>query len=214
MQTSNEFHPMGKLFSQVEEIVLVTMDSLEVLCDSPHQYISFRNLQTLHIDQCPSLLKLFPSSVARGLANLREIRIYICYSLVAVIFDEDEQTCGDEIEEAGGSEIKETGGSKTEPDTDIVFDQLTSIAFIGLSNLESFYSGHSTIRYPSLKIIELFQCSSMKRWSYGENHMPNLESQHKPYSNINDYIAAERDGSGSLTIIKSLWDDTEGSSWL
>ncbi|KAJ0765430.1 putative leucine-rich repeat domain superfamily [Helianthus annuus] len=136
IQTSNE-SGQGKCFSHVEVIHLVHLDRLELLWDNPHQYISFCNLRSISIANCPSLLKLFPISVAQGLVNLKYLSISNCESLVNVIWDGDEQTTGSEIE-------------LVKKDTNIVFS-FYGIQLYNLPKLESFYSGHSIIKYPSLK---------------------------------------------------------------
>ncbi|XP_076907416.1 putative disease resistance protein At1g61300 [Bidens hawaiensis] len=153
-------------FSKVKEINLYKLNRLKVLWDRPHEYIIFCNLAKIDISFCDSLSELFPVSVAQGLANLREIEIWNCKSMTVVISADDEQTYG----------VK-TG-----------MLPLCSIYLTELPKLESFYSGHSIINYPSLKFIVVDGCPSMNRWSYGDNHIPNIKFEHE--SNINDYIKA------------------------
>ncbi|XP_076881077.1 disease resistance protein UNI-like [Bidens hawaiensis] len=169
----------GKYFSRVEEIKLRSMNRLELLWDSPHQYLSFSNLAKIIIEECSSLLELFPISVAKGLVNLKYLNITSCESLVVVISAGDEQR----------------GGSKTEmatKDLNIVFP-LTKIYLQMLPKLESFYSGRSIIKYPSLKFVAAYGCPNMERWSYGDNHMPifRFELKKRQYSNINDYVVQQ-----------------------
>ncbi|KAJ0554203.1 putative P-loop containing nucleoside triphosphate hydrolase, leucine-rich repeat domain superfamily [Helianthus annuus] len=158
IQTSNErggpMKTKGKFFSHLEVIELSRLNGLELLWDNPHQCISFCNLMRISITHCPSLLKLFPISVAQGLVNLKHIHISDCESLVNVISDGDEQTTRSEIE-------------------------LKDIELDNLPKLESFYSGYSIIKYPSLENIKVKGCPSMKRWSYGENHTTKIEFYHE-----------------------------------
>ncbi|MFS7964446.1 putative leucine-rich repeat domain superfamily [Helianthus anomalus] len=179
LETSKELGQRGIFFPSGKNRALRYEQVGTSIWDSPHQIISFCNLAKIKITRCNSLLELFPISVAQMLVKLRYIEISNCDSLVAVISTRDEQTFG----------------SKTElvtQDTDVVFP-LTWISLRQLPKLESFYYGHSIIKYPSLenKIVE--DCPSMKRWSYGENHIPKIKFEHlgKPCSNINDYIAAQ-----------------------
>ncbi|KAF5796085.1 putative P-loop containing nucleoside triphosphate hydrolase, leucine-rich repeat domain superfamily [Helianthus annuus] len=154
IQTSNESGPMktkGKFFSYLEGIKLHRLNSLELLWDNPHQYISFCNLRSIKITDCPSLLKLFPISVAQGLVNLKLIEIMDCESLVNVISDGDEQTTGSEIE-------------LVKQDTNIVFS-FDHIKLYYLPKLENFYSGPSIVKYPSLKSLLVSNCPSMTRES-------------------------------------------------
>ncbi|KAM0044564.1 putative P-loop containing nucleoside triphosphate hydrolase, leucine-rich repeat domain superfamily [Helianthus debilis subsp. tardiflorus] len=177
--TSNELgltKTTGKFFSQVEEITLVRLNMLEFLWDSPHQYISFSKLVKISITTC-SLLELFPLSVAKGLVNLNELDISDCESLMVVISAGDEHIAEGEIE-------------MVKQNTDIVLP-FTYIRLNYLPKLESFYSGQSTIIYPSLWYISVNNCVSMKKWSFGENHTPNIDIHHKgrPYITLNEYTA-------------------------
>ncbi|XP_076916105.1 putative disease resistance protein At1g61300 [Bidens hawaiensis] len=164
----------NKVFSQVEYILLDDLNRLELLWDRPLQYIYFCNLTSITIWRCPSLLNLFPLSIAQGLVNLRDIDIDNCKSLLVVISKGDEGTTRSETELV---------------DTNIVFP-LTNIKLLNLPKLESFYSGHSIIKYPYLENMMVIDCPNMKRWSYGENHIPNIRFKHegRPHSNINEYI--------------------------
>ncbi|CAI9299265.1 unnamed protein product [Lactuca saligna] len=120
-----------KYFSQVEDIRLTDLKSLKLLFDCSFQYISLRNLQDIEISDCYSLLTVFPLSVAQGLSNLRRLEIRGCNSLMVVISGGDEHTA----------------------ENDIVFPRLTHILLWFLPQLKSFYSGDSTVKYPSLEFI-------------------------------------------------------------
>ncbi|KAM0044598.1 putative P-loop containing nucleoside triphosphate hydrolase, leucine-rich repeat domain superfamily [Helianthus debilis subsp. tardiflorus] len=189
IQTSNESGPMktkGKFFSHVEVIHLDHLDRLELLWDNPHQYISFCNLVEILIFNSSSLLKLFPISVAQGLVNLKGLTISNCESLVNVISDGDEQTTGSETE-------------LVKKDTNIVFS-FDRIGLYNLPKLESFYSGHSIIKYPSLESLIVYNCPSIKRWSYGENHTTKIKFYDEEREcSINDYIAGIHEKNGNFT---------------
>ncbi|KAI3723801.1 hypothetical protein L2E82_35559 [Cichorium intybus] len=190
MQTFDETKPMEQFFSQVEEITLENLSRMKFLWDCPNQYISFRNLQTIKLEWCYSLLTLFPVSVAQGLVNLSDIDIQYCYELVAVISTTDVQTTGSEIEQTGRCETE-----RAIHDADILFPCLTKINLSGLSRLESFYSGHSTIRYPSLKFIHISDCPRMTTWSYGVHDIPKIKFHHQGTEcSINDIIADKASG--------------------
>ncbi|XP_023732277.1 disease resistance protein At4g27190 isoform X1 [Lactuca sativa] len=185
MQIFGESETKEKFFAQMEEIILVDLQCLELLWDCPHQYISFGNLQIIKIKGCPSLVSLIPVAVAQGLVNLSEIEIQDCDNLVVVISASDEHKNDGEIEQIEGTEI----------DVEIVFSCLTSISLSGLSGLESFYSGHSTIKYPSLKFIKVEGCVSMTRWGHGVHVIPNIKFHDQGRDcSINDIIANEASG--------------------
>ncbi|KAL8235482.1 hypothetical protein R6Q59_021582 [Mikania micrantha] len=185
------------LSSQLEEILLTELGHLQLLWDKPYQNISLCNLTTITISKCPSLLKLFPLSVAQGLVKLRDLEIHYCESLVAVISAGDEET-------TGMSDIELV-------DNDIKFPELSTVSLWGLPKLESFYSGHSKINYPSLKSVKLVGCPGMKTWSNGENHTPNIKFEdEETHSNINDYIKVLVEKNGDPNDWCSDDDDEEG----
>ncbi|KAL4578647.1 hypothetical protein LXL04_014775 [Taraxacum kok-saghyz] len=202
VKTLGERKPTDKFFSQVEEITLEDLNRLKLLWDCPNRYISFRNLQTIRIVSCWSLLTLFPETVAQGLVNLNEIDIQSCGKMVAVISERDEQKIG--------SEIELTGSSETEQgihDADIVFPSLTKISLSSLYELESFCSGDSTIKYPSLKFIHVSSCKKMTRWGYGVQDIPKISFEHHGTEcSINDIIAHEARGYGDFEF-GTLHDD-------
>ncbi|CAH1419633.1 unnamed protein product [Lactuca virosa] len=142
-----------KYFSHVEKICLIGLDNLKLLFDCSFQYISLCNLQVIQIFGCPSLLMVFPLSVAQGLSNLRRISIRGCKSMMVVISGGDEQTTHNDIE----------------------FPRLTHISLMDLPQLKSFDSGDSTVRYPSLEFIKVRNCGTMKRWGSGDHDMPNIK---------------------------------------
>ncbi|CAI9264671.1 unnamed protein product [Lactuca saligna] len=105
---------------------------------------------------------VFPLSVAQGLSNLRRLKISSCDSLMVVISGGDEQ-----LQATGSDEIEQTEDSETEvgihDDANIVFPRLIRISLSGLPKLKSFYSGDSTVKYPSLEFIKYtYQESYMK----------------------------------------------------
>ncbi|KAL7588137.1 hypothetical protein Lser_V15G39995 [Lactuca serriola] len=160
-----------KLFSQVEQIRLHDLKNLKLLFDCSFHYISLRNLQDITISSCSSLLTVFPLSVAQGLYNLRRIHIWDCSSLVVVISGGDEQTTVSDIEQTEDIEI-EVGIH----DANIEFRWLARIDLTNLPQLKSFYSGDSTIKYPSLKFIQVKNCPSMKStWGHGVDDMLNVD---------------------------------------
>ncbi|CAH1436022.1 unnamed protein product [Lactuca virosa] len=185
MQNFGEGETKEKFFAQMEEIILVCLKGLELLWDCPHQYISFGSLQTIKIIDCPSLVSLFPVDVAQGLVNLSDIEIQDCDNLEVVISANDEHTTYGEIEQTEG----------TETDAETVFPWLTSVTLSRLSRLESFYSGHSAIKYPSLKFIKVKRCLSMMRWGHGVHDIPNIKFHDQGRDcSINDIIPNQASG--------------------
>ncbi|PWA75051.1 NB-ARC domains-containing protein [Artemisia annua] len=146
-----------KFFGKLKHLSLEGLDSLEALWKCPDQYISLSNLVTLQIIGCP-----------QGLVNLQEFRIEKCNSLKEVIWDGDE----------------ETSNSETEHSEYIVFPSLAKIKLHDLPRLEMFYSGHCTIKYPSLVNVRIFECEIMKMWGPGIHETPKLKFVVSEFSNV------------------------------
>ncbi|PWA36725.1 NB-ARC domains-containing protein [Artemisia annua] len=146
---------LGKL----KHLRLVRLQNLVVLWKCPDEYISLSNLVTLEIIECDELVKVFPVSVAQGLVNLQNLTVAMCGSLEEVIWDGDE----------------ETSKSETEHSEYTVFRSLAKINLYELERLERFYSGHSTIKYPSLVDADIEYCPSMKMWGPGIHETPKLK---------------------------------------
>ncbi|PWA45650.1 NB-ARC domains-containing protein [Artemisia annua] len=164
---------LGKL----KYLCLEYLPSLKVLWNCPEEYISLSNLVTLKIVACGKLVKLFPVSVAQGLVNLQDLCIKFCDSLEEVIWDGDE----------------ETSISETEHSEYTVFRSLAKIDLYELERLERFYSGHSTIKYPSLVDVEIEYCPGIKLWGPGIHETPKLKfvtnvQLEGPDATINDVV--------------------------
>ncbi|KAK4596163.1 hypothetical protein RGQ29_014280 [Quercus rubra] len=98
----------------------------------PQGTFSFQNLQQIEVGECESLKSLFPTSVARCLKQLEDLRIV---------------ECG--IEEI----IEQEEGAKE--DARFVFPKLTLLMLRNLSKLKWFYRGVHTSEWPLLKTLEV-----------------------------------------------------------
>ncbi|KAK4596165.1 hypothetical protein RGQ29_014282 [Quercus rubra] len=98
----------------------------------PQGTFSFQNLQQIEVGWCESLQSLFPTSVARCLKQLEDLRIV---------------ECG--IEEI----IEQEEGAKE--DARFVFPKLTNLMLRNLSKLKWFYRGVHTSEWPLLKTLEV-----------------------------------------------------------
>ncbi|GKC73027.1 NB-ARC domains-containing protein [Tanacetum coccineum] len=167
-----------KFFGKLNHLELRSLDRLKALWNCSDQYISLSNLVTLDIYECEKLVRLFSVSVAQGLENLQDLGIFMCRGLEEVIWDGDE----------------ETNEGETEHSEFIVFRSLANITFKDLDKLERFYSGSSTIKYPSLVDVKIERCPSMKIWGPGIHEAPKLNFVGKmpldgPDATINDIVA-------------------------
>ncbi|GJX89981.1 NB-ARC domains-containing protein [Tanacetum coccineum] len=142
-----------QFFSKLEHLVLFKLNELCVLWNCPDQYISLKNLVTLHICGCNKLVRLFSVKAARGLVNLQTLTIQECSSLEEVIWDGDR----------GNIDM-------------VDFPCLVKIELYYLKNLKSFYAGNVKISYPSLEKMEIYECNVMDKWNNnGTYHTPNLK---------------------------------------
>nr|GEU49651.1 NB-ARC domains-containing protein [Tanacetum cinerariifolium] len=142
---------MEKFFEKLKHLDLNMLHCMEVLWKCPDQYVSLSNLVTLQICSCGKLVKVFPMSVAQGLVNLQNLDIQSNRSLKEVIWDGDEET------------------------EYIAFRSLSWITLWDLKRLERFYSGYSTIKYPSLVDVDIFRCKSLEMWGPGIHETPKLK---------------------------------------
>nr|POE45933.1 disease resistance protein [Quercus suber] len=129
---------------EVTETQAVTVTQLKKLClrrlpklkrvwnKDPQETFSFPNLQQISVWKCESLKSLFPTSVARCLKQLDDLRI---------------AECG--IEEI----IEQEEGAKE--DARFVFPKLTLLMLRELSKLKWFYRGVHTSEWPLLESLEV-----------------------------------------------------------
>ncbi|WCJ19205.1 hypothetical protein M5689_001502 [Euphorbia peplus] len=135
-------------FSNLEEITLLHLEKLQhVFCEIPKETVCFQKLRKLHIHDCYSLLNIFTVSTAKGLQELKELKLSSCDALEEIVAE------GEKEEQA----IKD----------EIVFPQLRSIDISYSPKLVFFYSGIYALKLPSLKSVFLYNCPCMLTFSKG-----------------------------------------------
>ena len=105
----------------------------------PHGIFSFPNLQKVSARECESLQSLFPTSVARCLMQLEDLRIVDC--------GVEEIVSREEIAEATAR---------------FVFPKATVLILRKLPKLEWFCRGVHTSEWPLLKKFEVFECDQIE----------------------------------------------------
>ena len=119
--------------TQLKELFMHRLPKLKrVWNKDPEGTFSFPNLQKISVWECESLKSLFPTSVARCLKQLEDLRIV---------------ECG--IEEI----IEQEEGAKE--DARFVFPKLTLLNLRQLPKLKWFYQGVHTSEWPLLKTVEV-----------------------------------------------------------
>ncbi|XP_050274661.1 uncharacterized protein LOC126717233 isoform X1 [Quercus robur] len=136
------FEPQGQEVTETQAITVTQLKKLfmhrlpklkRVWNKDPEGTFSFPNLEKISVWECESLKSLFPTSVARCLKQLEDLRIV---------------ECG--IEEI----IEQEEGAKE--DARFVFPKLTFLVLRQLPKLKWFYQGVHTSEWPLLKTLEVY----------------------------------------------------------
>ncbi|KAI4353813.1 hypothetical protein L6164_002739 [Bauhinia variegata] len=114
--------------------------------------VSFSNLKELLLKQCHGLEYLFTSSTASSLEKLKEMHIEECESIKEIVSEKEGESTQD----------------------DLIFEQLKKISLKFLPSLTSFFTGHSSLKLPSLHKVAVNQCPKMKFFSHGSISAPIL----------------------------------------
>ena len=126
------------------ELISLTLRNLEkvkhVWNIDPQGIITFEKLRTIKIEGCSSLKSFFPTSVAKALMQLEELKIKNCATVEEIV-------------------AKEEGIETT---TLFIFPQLTILELQDLPELKSFYPGNYTSEWPSLKGLRIQKCDKLK----------------------------------------------------
>uniref|UniRef100_A0A6N2LET3 Disease resistance protein At4g27190-like leucine-rich repeats domain-containing protein n=1 Tax=Salix viminalis TaxID=40686 RepID=A0A6N2LET3_SALVM len=119
----------------------------------PHGILSFQNLHLVNAGYCPSLKSLFPASVALGLPQLEELRLYRCG--VEEIVAEEEQ-----LGEVPKFVFPKTSSFMLKAPK-FVFPKTSSFMLKDLPKLKCFYPGRHTSEWPVLKKIDVYRCNEV-----------------------------------------------------
>ena len=97
------------------------------------------NLDSAWIDNCEKLKYIFPCSVARGLQQLRVLKVVGCKGMEEIVSKEE--------------------GLEMMPK--FVFPKTTNIEFSDLDQLKSFYPGIHASEWPLLEQVEVRKCGKL-----------------------------------------------------
>ncbi|XP_022944435.1 probable disease resistance protein At4g27220 isoform X3 [Cucurbita moschata] len=135
-------------FNSLERIEVRKCGNLKQLLPSSMLFLS---LNELSVEKCNGMMSLFSATVAKGLVNLRSIKVRCCREMRCVVAAGEEQ-----------------GG--------VVFGKLKSVELDLLPELGSFYCGKCRIEFPRLECLIIGRCPLMKAFSYGVVVTPRLDS--------------------------------------
>jgi hypothetical protein len=105
---------------------------------NPNKILKFQNLSQLKVTNCQNLNHVFSLSMAKEIQHLQELDIVKCG--VEVIVGQDEAA---------------------DADPELIFPKLTSLSFIHLTQLRSFYDGSHNLNCPILRHVDVFHCDKL-----------------------------------------------------
>lgn len=125
--------------------------------------VSFSCLKKVSISNCPDLQYLFTYSAAEKLMNLKEITVEECESVKEIVAEE------------GDHEHEHRGEGEDKYENEMIFRKLKILTLGSLPEFESFYTGKSTLNFPSLKVVWFTRCYNTKLFCLGDNVPEKLE---------------------------------------
>jgi hypothetical protein len=169
----SKYHRMSKLLSQFKGLKLQTLPQLKSIGLEPSWMEYFvGELETIFVKDCNCLTNLTPSDTRVSFSNLRELKVEDCLGLeylfsfstaksFRVLKELHVTNCGS-LQNIVAVENKIKDGNS------IRFVELEFLTLTLLPKLECFYSGSSTLNFPSLKKVLISECYKMKAFCYGE----------------------------------------------
>ncbi|XP_057754759.1 uncharacterized protein LOC130974044 isoform X1 [Arachis stenosperma] len=159
LNTMPELNSIGFEHSLADSI-LKNLEKLEVsgcprLVNLTPSTVFFSKLAELTVSQCHELDYLLTYSTAKSMHMLEKISISHCQSLKVVV--------AREIDELDENEHHE-----------IIFEKLKALYLDSLTNLACFYDGISSLNFPLLEQVSVFECPMMESFCQGNAVSPNL----------------------------------------
>ncbi|WJX72664.1 hypothetical protein P8452_56516 [Trifolium repens] len=105
---------------------------------NPNKILKFQNLSQLKVTNCQNLNHVFSLSMAKEIQHLQVLDIAKCG--VEIIVGQDETA---------------------DADPELIFPKLTSLSFIHLTQLRSFYDGSHNLNCPILRHVDVFHCDKL-----------------------------------------------------
>ncbi|PHT37367.1 hypothetical protein CQW23_25067 [Capsicum baccatum] len=133
------------LCPNLEVLYIWEANNITALCSHQLPAPYFSKLEALEVQNCGELRNLMSPSVARGLLNLRKLRIEECQSMEEVITEDQEQQ-GEQI--------------MIEP----LFLVLEVVILDVLPKLRHFFLTKYTLEFPFLRALQIHFCPEMKKF--------------------------------------------------
>ncbi|KAJ0087501.1 hypothetical protein Patl1_07050 [Pistacia atlantica] len=144
----------GDFFSKLKEVRVKFCEKLMtiVASNSTQGLLTFHSLESLHVENCWNMKSLFPVSIATGLLQLKELKMFSCGLEKIVAKEEADKT------------------------PRFLFPQLTFLQLDNLPQLKHFYLGLHTIEWPRLKQLLVDNCGKTKVYASDGESKPALNS--------------------------------------
>ncbi|KAJ7951086.1 Disease resistance protein family [Quillaja saponaria] len=153
-----------RILARLKELPVLECSGLENLVPSS---ISFSNLTNLKVHNCHGLENLFTYSIGKSLVQLKVMNI----------------SDGRKMEEIVSAE-----GDDHQSEYKIVFRNLNSLKLVRLPGLASFFTGPSSLRFPSLELVTVTECPQLKRFCEGIISAPKLKEIQVADTTVKKYI--------------------------
>lgn len=140
---------LNTICEKVHELTVYQCPHVETIGVHSTSTLNFSFLTKVCAYQCPQLQYLFTYSVAKKLVSLKEIIVIECPLLKEIVTKERDE-----------DEPKGEGQDKYE--NEMIFMKLESLTLALLDKLESFYTGSSTLNFPSLRNVWVDKCFTTK----------------------------------------------------
>ncbi|KAL3369785.1 hypothetical protein AABB24_007026 [Solanum stoloniferum] len=140
----------------LEELRIWMAHNITALCSHQLPTAYFSKLERLDVSTCGKLRNLMSPLLARGVLNLRILKIAGCQSMEEVITEDEQQ--GEEM----------TNGP--------LFPRLEQLDLYDLPKLGHFFQTKHALEFPFLRKVYIYSCPSMKTFGLGSVSTPSLES--------------------------------------
>ncbi|XP_037496087.1 uncharacterized protein LOC119370961 [Jatropha curcas] len=130
--------------SELRDLDIRNLQNLKYVWNKdPQQALSFPNLSSVYVWDCPSLKNLFPTSIAKNLLKLKTLNLDDC-GLKELVTKEE--------------------GVETNPK--FAFPQLKCLDLWRLNELNWFYPGSHTLECPVLEKLVVFHCDKLETLTF------------------------------------------------
>jgi hypothetical protein len=159
----------------LERMIVLQCPSLIKLVPSS---ATFKNMTYLEVANCNGLINLITYTTAKSLVNLTTMKIAMCNRIEDIVNGKEDET------------------------NEIVFCSLQSLELISLPRLFRFCSCPCPIMFPLLEVVIVKECPRMELFSLGVTDAPNLQIIQIEENDEENHWVGDLNGT-----VKKLFDD-------